>query len=55
MEITADTMSAVLGEYRQMITGALTRAVELEPPGLVIEFETLPPMTQVPLWGIDVT
>ena len=55
MEITADTMSAVLGEYRQMITGALTRAVELEPPGLVIEFETLPPMTQVPQWGIDVT
>jgi len=55
MEITARTMRDVLAEYRQMITGALTRAAELEPPGLVVEFETLPPMTQVPQWGIDVT
>jgi methanol---5-hydroxybenzimidazolylcobamide Co-methyltransferase len=55
MEITAATMPAVLAEYRQMITGALSRAAELEPPGLVVEFETLPPMTQVPQWGIDVT
>jgi methanol--5-hydroxybenzimidazolylcobamide Co-methyltransferase len=55
MEITAATMPDVLAEYRQMITGALSRAAELEPPGLVVEFETLPPMTQVPQWGIDVT
>jgi methanol---5-hydroxybenzimidazolylcobamide Co-methyltransferase len=49
------TMPEVLQQYRQMISGALHRAVELEPPGLVVEFETLPPMTQVPQWGIDVT
>jgi methanol--5-hydroxybenzimidazolylcobamide Co-methyltransferase len=55
MEIKASTMGEVLGEYRQIITGALARAVELETPGLVIEFETLPPMTQVPQWGIDIT
>ena len=55
MLIEARTMPAVMGEYRQIITGALARAVELEPPGLVIEFETLPPMTQVPQWGIDIT
>jgi methanol--5-hydroxybenzimidazolylcobamide Co-methyltransferase len=55
MEITQATMPKVLDEYRMMITGALHRAVELEPPGLVVEFETLPPMTQVPQWGIDVT
>ena len=55
MEITAATMPEVLAEYRMMITGALTRAAELGPPGLVVEFETLPPMTQVPQWGIDVT
>ncbi len=48
MEIAARTMPEVLAEYRQIITGALSRAVELEPPGLVVEFETLPPMTQVP-------
>ncbi len=55
MSIEAGTMPAVLAEYRQMITGALARAAELEPPGIVIEFETLPPMTQVPQWGIDIT
>ena len=36
------------------IAGALQRAVELEAPGLVVEFETLPPMTEnpptVPAW-----
>jgi methanol--5-hydroxybenzimidazolylcobamide Co-methyltransferase len=55
MSIDASSMPRVLEQYRQMITGALARAVELEPPGLVVEFETLPPMTQVPQWGIDVT
>lgn len=55
MEITQATMPRVLDEYRMMITGALQRAIELEPPGVVVEFETLPPMTQVPQWGIDVT
>jgi methanol--5-hydroxybenzimidazolylcobamide Co-methyltransferase len=29
--------------------------VELEAPGLVIEFETLPPMTENPAWGIELT
>ncbi|WP_428940770.1 methyltransferase MtaB domain-containing protein [Fontivita pretiosa] len=55
MLIQSDTMPQVLEQYRQMIRGALARAVELEPPGLVVEFETLPPMTQTPQWGIDVT
>ena len=31
------------------------RAVELEAPGLVVEFETLPPMTENPAWGIELT
>src|SRR5208283_2015025 len=29
------------------------RAAELEAPGLVVEFETLPPMTETPAWGIE--
>ena len=32
-----------------------TGAVELEAPGLVIEFETLPPMTENPAWGLELT
>lgn len=55
ISIEPGTMPEVLEQYRQMISGALHRAVELQPPGLVVEFETLPPMTQVPQWGIDVT
>ena len=55
MLVNADTMVEVREHYRQIITGALQRAVELEAPGLVVEFETLPPMTENPSWGIELT
>jgi methanol--5-hydroxybenzimidazolylcobamide Co-methyltransferase len=54
MEVSAATMPQVRQQYDQIITGALRRAVELEAPGLVIEFETLPPMTENPAWAIEV-
>jgi methanol---5-hydroxybenzimidazolylcobamide Co-methyltransferase len=53
MLITQETMPRVLAHYREIITGATRRAVELEAPGVVFEFETLPPMTEHPQWGID--
>ncbi len=43
MFVDKNTMAEVRGQYQQIITGALQRAVELEAPGLVVEFETLPP------------
>lgn len=55
MLVNAGTMPEVRAHYRQIITGALQRAVELEAPGLVIEFETLPPMTENPAWGVELT
>lgn len=55
MTIEASSMPAISQQYRQIITSALARAVELEAPGLVIEFETLPPMTENPDWGIEIT
>lgn len=55
IDIHAGTMPQVCKEYTEMITGALKRAVELETPSVLIEFETLPPMTIEPLWGLDVT
>ena len=55
MTIEPGTLAAVNGHYREIITQAVTRAVELEAPGLVVEFETLPPMTENPGWGIDIT
>ncbi len=55
MLVDSRTMPEVRAEYKQIISGALQRAVELEAPGLVIEFETLPPMTENPAWGIELT
>ncbi|MGO8675842.1 MAG: methyltransferase MtaB domain-containing protein [Limisphaerales bacterium] len=55
MTVESATMPEVRNQYRQIISGALERAAELEAPGLVVEFETLPPMTEHPEWGIELT
>jgi methanol--5-hydroxybenzimidazolylcobamide Co-methyltransferase len=55
MMVTEATWPEVQQHYRQIMAGALRRAIELETPGLVIEFETLPPMTENPAWGIELT
>jgi len=54
IKIEQQTMPEVLEHYREMITDALKRAVALHPPGLIVEFETLPPMTQNPQWATDI-
>jgi methanol--5-hydroxybenzimidazolylcobamide Co-methyltransferase len=54
IRIDASTMPEVRRNYEQIIEGALRRAAELEAPGVVIEFETLPPMTEQPAWGLDI-
>lgn len=54
MLIETGTMNKVCDEYRQMIAGVLKRALELEAPGVVVEFETLPPMTEHPDWGMQI-
>jgi methanol--5-hydroxybenzimidazolylcobamide Co-methyltransferase len=54
MTINASTMPEVRRNYEQIIEGALRRAADLEAPGVVIEFETLPPMTEHPQWGLDI-
>jgi methanol--5-hydroxybenzimidazolylcobamide Co-methyltransferase len=55
MSISPQTMEAVRAQYTQMITDACKRAVELYSPGLVVEFELLPELTQVPEWGAEIT
>ena len=55
MEIDASTMPEVRRQYTEMIEDACTRAAELQAPGLVVEFELLPPLTQIPEWGAEVT
>ena len=54
MEVTPATLPEVARHYRQIITGALLRAAELEAPGVVIEFETVPPMTANPDIGMEI-
>jgi methanol--5-hydroxybenzimidazolylcobamide Co-methyltransferase len=55
MNIVAETMPEVRSQYTQMIEGACARAVELQVPGLVVEFELLPDLTLTPEWGAEVT
>src|SRR5208282_3893738 len=52
--IDANGMAEVRRNYREIIEGALGRAAELNAPGVVIEFETLPPMTEHPEWGLEI-
>lgn len=54
MAIEARTMPEVRGQYAEMIDDALARAVALEVPGLVVEFELLPALTENPAWGAEV-
>jgi len=54
MEVTAAMMPIVVRHYQEIIKDALRRATELEAPGVVIEFETLPPMTANPAFGLEI-
>lgn len=55
MDISEATWSDVRTHYSEMIDGVCRRAAELEAPGLLVEFETLPPMTVRPEWGAEIT
>ena len=55
MLVEEATLPEVRRNYQEIIQGALRRTVELEAPGIVVEFETLPPMTEHPAWGIELT
>lgn len=54
IDINQSTMPEILAQYRDMVSGILTRAYELSVPALILEVELLPPMTNTPRWGIDV-
>ncbi len=54
MRIESKTMPEVRAQYEEMIDDALARAVALELPGLVVEFELLPALTDEPAWGAEI-
>lgn len=55
MEIAASTWPDVRRQYAEIIEGVCRRAVALEVPALLVEFETLPPMTVNPAWALEMT
>ena len=55
IDINAATMPEIIHQYTEMIEGVCQRAVDLEVPGLLVEFETLPEMTVEPPWGLEIT
>lgn len=53
MKIDPTDIRPVVDHYKQIVEGALTRAVDLYANGVVLEFETLIEMTQHPAIGIE--
>jgi methanol---5-hydroxybenzimidazolylcobamide Co-methyltransferase len=48
MEVSLNTMPEVRHHYKEIVEGVLERAIRLNSPGLVLEFETLIEMTKTP-------
>jgi methanol--5-hydroxybenzimidazolylcobamide Co-methyltransferase len=55
MNMTDETWPEVVAHYEQMAEQSLRRAASLAAPGIVLEFELLPPMTEKPEWGAELT
>ena len=55
VEIKEQTWTEIRQQYTDIIESICERAVDLEVPGLLVEFETLPEMTLRPDWGLEIT
>jgi methanol--5-hydroxybenzimidazolylcobamide Co-methyltransferase len=55
MLLDQSSRSATLRIYEEMAAEVIGRALALQVPGLVLEFEHLPPMTESPDWGAEIT
>jgi methanol--5-hydroxybenzimidazolylcobamide Co-methyltransferase len=54
MAISNDSLNEVYAHYREICGSALERALHLNSPGIVLEFETLIEMTRTPSIGIEI-
>ncbi len=54
MAIEAGTWQSVIAEYREIGEMIRRAAPRLRLPGLMVEFELLPPMTETPEWGAEI-
>ena len=55
ISVDAEHWQEIIAEYRDMAARILKRALSLKVPGIVLEFELLPAMTDVPEWGAEIT
>jgi methanol--5-hydroxybenzimidazolylcobamide Co-methyltransferase len=55
LDLNDDTWPEAVRHYQDMAEAMIGRAVTLKVPGIVIELELLPPMTQRPQWGAQIT
>jgi methanol--5-hydroxybenzimidazolylcobamide Co-methyltransferase len=53
VEVSKSNLAEVRTHYSDIVKGALTRAVELNSPGLILEFETVVEMTLTPDIGVE--
>lgn len=54
IDVSEESWPEIRREYSMVIEGVCRRAVELEVPALLVEFETLPEMTINPPWGLEI-
>jgi methanol--5-hydroxybenzimidazolylcobamide Co-methyltransferase len=54
MTIENGTLPKVYQHYKDIVEGALARALDMETPGVVLEFETLLEMTKTPDIGVEI-
>src|ERR1035437_3794787 len=55
MNMTDGTWPEIRAHYEEIGREVVARAVPLQAPGLVLEFELLPLMTERPEWGAELT
>jgi methanol--5-hydroxybenzimidazolylcobamide Co-methyltransferase len=55
IEVNSQNWPEIVEHYHEMADNILKRAVALAAPGIVLEFELLPPMTENPEWGAELT
>jgi methanol--5-hydroxybenzimidazolylcobamide Co-methyltransferase len=55
IEVSAVNWDEILTQYDEIATAILRRGVALRVPGIVLEFELLPAMTEKPEWGAAIT
>jgi len=53
--ISGESWQAVVNHYEEIASHILKRVVALKVPGVVLEFELLPAMTETPEWGAELT